>query len=619
MNGYIMEFARKYYEGGNATMIPVAKPLSASKEEIEMAKIVIPISKEEMKEVEKEIEEPPIRITIEKDIPVKPHDIKIDIDLEPNRENIPEKKITKAEELPIPSIEHIDDYISKCSNAIRSYLVKGGIFDKVKKFVSPSKINSEYFYKRIQNCIYHTLRAFCGVIVTPGKDTVYTKPEKDSPFNETVRFLNNIMDPELKLTKNGDKFLYGLIESYREKTHSLDGIQDEWFDNLRTALANKFSSAKSDGLALRPEAIEIIANFIKEEWGDKAPLESPVVEEEVKLLDENSEEEAAIIKVLQDVTEETNKALESYEGHDENCSCEECMASDDEAIAPLEVIVDESGVEGYDVISILNNTHSPYSNQFPFVVKLDELEKMANEYPITSINGIWDWIQHVAKPILVFRTHDIEKFTSINTNPNLSGFKILDIDTTDSNDSKGTLMGLYSINDEIGDTEENSDTLIKEVNYLVMKYIANTPFSVYPLTSEEAKDSDSLFDESEVMKIFQASSEEDTEDEDLDLIEDNGEEVANPELSDDVISKIIESAASESEESEEFYQDDTPEEYKEESPQVVLNENGEVVSDSLPEESPEEYESLDEAQYMKEAEENDFTFKVRHKKKIEDF
>lgn len=664
MDQKIMEFARKYYAGGYATMIPFAKPVSASKEEIEMAKIVLPISKEEVKEIEDKPIDPPKMISIVMDKPVKPENIKLDIELSKNdikpvkkeekiipisskkiEKKVVEKKIMKAEDRPLPSITHIDEYVSKCSNAIRSYLVEHEIYPKISKFVTPKKVQVDYFYKRIQNCIYHTLRSFCGVIVSPGKDPVYTVPDYDTPFNETVRFLNNIMDPELKLIKNGDKFLYKLIENYREKTHALDGIQEEWFDNLKTALTNKFSNHKTDGLALAPQAIDMICDCIKEGWMDKAPLMSPVEDKE----EEESEETVAVdgmiaeldkalkepdepkIELIESEDQETRDPDSEEDSDDESNEEEEDEESEEEdyGVAPLTIMVDESNIEGYDIISIINEGSDEYSSHIPFIVNLAELEKEAANFPLESVNGLWGWIKYVAKPILLFKTNNVEKFIEINSNPKLSGFKALDISC--KSESGDRLMGLYYIDDEIGNIEECGDTLVRQVNYLVNQHITGTPMSVYyPLTVKEAENPNNIYEEKDVIELFDRCSSdiEEAEECECEECEDHDDSEETPDgLSEDVFEKILAQSEMESEEDSDNFDeensDEDPEESDEESEQmVVLNENREVVSDMLSDiqsDTNEELEALDEAQYMKEAEQDEFTFKVRHKKRIEDF
>lgn len=411
-------------------------------------------------------------------------------------------EITKniEEVVELPERINVDDVnisnlrigISKCSNAIRAYMMNNELYAKVSEHILDKKLLAETFYQKVQNCIYHTLRDFCGITVGEQGDILPTVSE-DLICLPTLRFLDKFINNKAVVHPN-DRTLNGVRDNYRKEYSDGDGIQIIWLDLLKKRIGDKFHGAKN-ATQICEEGIEVICDFIKEEWCAEEVATAKVIEaqsmqdfiEDPSDESEDYGEDQELVDLFHgrlntrphtmcedDDFDALMKAKELYEASEDEESEEDETDAD-----PITVTNDQYDI-GMDVITITGSDAQAY-REIPFYLNWDEFlaEKIPDNPPsiVDDRNGIWDWLIHIPSPEFMFNTLDPDRYLKGNSYLKYSNIKHVIMDV---NDNVYTI-GVYNIDADLGRVEEGDEGLAKHVNHLVQEQVAGTMLSFLPV------------------------------------------------------------------------------------------------------------------------------------------
>ena len=501
------------------------------------------------------------------------------------------EEVSLVEEL--PSVKNLRMAISKCGNSIRAWMIKNEIYEKVSEHITDKKLLAESFYQRVQNCVYHTLRDFCGVIASEGNDIL---PEVNEGLFclPTLRFLDNFINNKSVLG-NSDRGLADAKERYVEIYGEGDGIQPEWIQLLKDRISLKFTGPKNTP-QLHEDGIDVICKAIQDEWC------SPKKDEEL----------VNLLKGVLPTDSLTAEEMEEYsdDEYDESEELDDETDDEREGVYPIKVNVSNDVTTGVDIITIYNNSDWPFCNMIPFQVNLTELASTPLEHVPSLVddrNGIWDWIIHVSRPVFTFTTDNPEFYLSRNFDLEQPDIKQLIVGR--HNDLY--VIGAYVVDEDLGRVEEGDEGLAKHINSLVGKYIAGTPMSF--LHTVQNLNFSLPEEESEMITaaaIRQQLDEEEVEEEEMEEV--TPEDVPQMQLTREEMLEIFQQSGItpppiDIEATEVTTEDVDNTNSEEDSSDEIIDEGTDSVEET--EEEPEEELGFEE--------EDDFVYKVRRKNKLE--
>lgn len=359
----------------------------------------------------------------------------------------------------LPDITNLNKAISKVSNFIKDYLAIEGAFGQIKNGIHDKKLFEAGFYHKIQNCVYHSLRNFCGL--TKGDDNVDIFPvlsSTDTSYLPTLLFFDRIFNHKaVSFEKDPNK----VMERYRCMFPDADGIQAGWVESFKARVKFKMS--------LDDATIDKIAAIIMEEWGcrdisnnpdfSQTPVSFGEVETSVEL--QASPENDAV----QHIIDNTNDA-EEYED-----DMEDIEEDGDETYLSVSIIREED----IDIVKV--ESSDGYGKVIiPFYTNLGDID-ISDTIPsiVDSRNGKWDWLTNFV-PDLMFRTRDPEKYLAGNDDgPEENKIKCVIMD-----ESQGEyVIGVYFVSAitlydrEAEGIEDFSDDTVTMINQLVNMEVAS--------------------------------------------------------------------------------------------------------------------------------------------------
>lgn len=367
-----------------------------------------------------------------------------------------------------PDVLNLDKAISKIANYIGEYLHIQDVFNNIKWDLKDRKIDAKTFYRKVQNCIYHTLIDFCGIETDEEGTNIILPFVPGSPCIPTLTFFDRIFNEKnICFEKNPST----LMNKYRKLYPDCDGIQPEWIECFKTRMKEK-----RDKLLVDDRAINEIANIIRETWCSTI---IPVSTEEI------SAEEVNLSRFPVEISMEKSRKGATV--------VQTPVPNDDEEDDPEDEPYDEDEDLNYPIIEILlgekfDIIHVISSDTlgqvvYPFYEKLDTI---SIDKHISSIaddrNGIWDGLIHLL-PDLPFNTADPERYIAGNEDIHGTDVKCVIMDDID----KTYTIGVYAnpeifITDEEGirsqvtDEEEYID-IMKKITYLINDNISTGPMS----------------------------------------------------------------------------------------------------------------------------------------------
>jgi hypothetical protein len=437
------------------------------------------------------------------------------------------------------TISTLNKSISKVSNLIKDWLYTEYAFNKVNDDLRNKMMDTNVFYNKIQNAIYHSLREFCHI--TKGENNYDILPKIVPGVNldcfSTLVFFDRIFNDK---TVSYEKLPSKVMERYRNVYGDADGIQEEWIEVFKNKLRNKMIFSNDKG-------IDEIAKLIMREW-TSTDLKYPTTNHGIPVITavQNSnrshvnlstipinlgEKEVGnafpadleTIKVFKDL----EKATEELEN---NCGCgheheeeEDEDEDEEEECSYLRIsifkeetfdIVKFESSDGYGKIAV------PFYTNLDNVLQSDNISSIADDR-----NGKWDWLIHFA-PDLMFTTKTPERYLAGNDDEDEgeeTRTKCVIMDEYD-----GTyIIGVYCIEsitiyNEDSEVEDYSDETIIMLNNLVNQEIASGYMSHL---NRSLSDPSFFKDEEYVLTNIFGTDEDDDDDEDEDDDEEDIEEV----------------------------------------------------------------------------------------------
>ena len=343
----------------------------------------------------------------------------------------------------LPDVTNLNNSISKVSNLIKDYITIKDVFGQVKNGIHDKKIFENIFYRKIQNCVYHSLREFCGIIKADDNTDILPVVAGEMDNISTLIFFDRIFNHKaVSFEKDPNK----VMEKYRSTFDDSDGIQYGWLDIFRARVKIK--------LSLDDSIIRKIEMIIMEEWGcQHSSVQIPVSPENVTKI----QTMIGNTKAAEVDEEEDDDMYDIEEEYDESYLSVSIIREED-----IDIVKIESS-DGYGKVII------------PFYTNLGEIDMNS---PIPSIvdprNDKWDWLVHFV-PDLMFRTRNPEKYLAGNDDlPEESKIRFVIMDETQEGEY---IIGVYFVsNITLYDREEGiedfSDDTVNMINKLVNMEVA---------------------------------------------------------------------------------------------------------------------------------------------------
>lgn len=418
-------------------------------------------------------------------------------------------------ECPIPNVTNLLKSISKVSNLIKDWLHCGDTFNIVKSNIKDKKMYPETFYSKIQNCIYHSLREFCGITKDDRGNDIIPVVVYDTKSYPTLTFFDRMFNDK---TVSYEKDPTKVMEKYRNTFKDATGIQPAWVEHFNARVKSKMPMIDEAG-------IKQITDFIMMEWGYRPRGASEAMMMYSDQADfENADEVEDISAAGVEKVETLQDLMDKYE--QDNCDChnhddeEVVEEADDENDNFMRVSIIRE--EDIDVVKI--ESSDGYGRvAVPFYTNLGELNM---DQKLVSIvddrNGIWDWLIHFA-PDFMFNTKYPERYLDANyddlSDMNLK-FVIMD-------EHEGTyVVGVYFISritlfdgDKPGEDDFTNET-VALINKLVNDEVA-TGFMSH---LSRSLSNPSLFRDEEYILNHIMSGEECDDEDDEDVVVETPEE-----------------------------------------------------------------------------------------------
>ncbi len=122
----------------------------------------------------------------------------------------------------------------------------------------------ETFYSKIQNCIYHSLREYCGITKDAQNGDVLPVVKVGMECHDTLVFLDRMFnDKSISYEKDPGK----VMEKYRRTFQDSDGIQAGWVEHFEARVKSK--------MPLDDNGIAEVAAIIMKEWGCRNCVVAP--------------------------------------------------------------------------------------------------------------------------------------------------------------------------------------------------------------------------------------------------------------------------------------------------------------------------------------------------------
>lgn len=351
-----------------------------------------------------------------------------------------------------PNVLSLNKSISKVSNLIKDWLHIEDAFNQVKSNIVDKKMYAENFYIKIQNCVYHSLREFCGITKDDANNDLLPVAAIDSEYYQSLIFFDRMFNDR---SVSYEKIPNKVMEKYRRTFADADGIQPEWVKVLQEKIISKN--------LLDEHGVAAITFIIMNEWCSR--ILTPVT---VTV----TPPQPSTPKGVQISTPVTQ--VQRYENMNTDLQREDDIdyggdEEEEDEYLRVSIVRDED----IDIIKI-ESSDGFGKVAIPFYTRIASLPK---DEIIPSIaddrNGKWDWLIHFV-PDLIFKTKNPDQYLAANEeDPYENKIKCVIMDE----DAGIHVIGVYYVDTIISiagdeEVEDFSDETINVINYLVNAEIA---------------------------------------------------------------------------------------------------------------------------------------------------
>jgi hypothetical protein len=366
----------------------------------------------------------------------------------------------------IPSIVDVTRSISKIANMIRESLKRNDVYGKI----TYDKMKESEFYYKLSNPIWKSLLQICNIEQLPGENQFnIPKVDMNTPYLETWRFFDR-MYHDTRVSFDKDPII--AITNYKNIFQVNGGITSKLIPVLFSKIGEKLNG-------ISPSDLNIIVNNIGGVWCYRDPsyiesigVDSPMPPR-MTLFDpfahNDTDEEFSIGNEVQvhipiaqmDKVNKNNNIYQTDDNDDYEDDCDD-ESDYDEDCDDYDDCCDEYEDEDHDdevlTIDIQNDTdvNEAIISISAWNGTTTALYEVLEVKPETEESLDWSWLRHFI-PNAVIVTEEPDAYLEYNEMLDCIRFAQLakSKDVTEEPNDSATIIGLYYIDEEVENMEDN--------------------------------------------------------------------------------------------------------------------------------------------------------------------